>query len=266
MKRYSILLLVAILSLTACKKVPITGRKSFSLVGQGSLVATADQQYDQFLNEAQVVNGTTEANQVQRIGKDVATATESYLKENGYSDLIEDFKWEYNLVKSDQVNAWCMPGGKIAVYTGIMPITKTDEGLATVMGHEVAHAVAHHSGERMSTMLVQQLGGVALSVALQSQPQQTQELLMMAYGTGTQLGVILPYSRKHELEADKLGLVFMARAGYDPRKATEFWQRMQAQSQGAPPEFLSTHPNPERRIRDINSYMNKALKEYRPKN
>lgn len=176
---------------------------------------------------------------------------------------VEGFKWEFNLVDDNAVNAWCMPGGKVVFYTGILPITKTEKGLAVVMGHEVAHAIARHGNERMSQGLATQLGGVALGVALSNKPQQTQQIFNQAYGVGSTLGT-LKFSRKHESEADKMGAIFMALAGYNPQESVELWRRMKASSGGAaPPEFMSTHPSHDTRIKDLQAYMPKALKYYR---
>ena len=187
------------------------------------------------------------------------------MADNKMSDRIANYKWEFNLVQSNDVNAWCMPGGKVVFYTGILPYTKTETGLAVVMGHEIAHAVAWHGNERMSQGLAAQLGGLALDVALSQKPAATRNLFQLAYGVGATYGVLLPFSRTQESEADKLGLIFMAMAGYDPSEAVAFWQRMSAASGGnAPPEWMSTHPSDERRIRDIQAYMPKALKYYTP--
>jgi predicted Zn-dependent protease len=178
---------------------------------------------------------------------------------------LEGYKWEYKLVDSKDVNAWCMPGGKIVVYTGLLPITQNEAALAAVMGHEVSHAIFYHGNERMSQGLIQQLGGTALSVALANKPAATQNLFMTAYGVGSQVGVLLPYARKHELEADRYGLIWMSMAGYNPREAIGLWDRMEAASKGQkPPEFLSTHPSEGRRKEQLEKYMPEALKYYKP--
>jgi predicted Zn-dependent protease len=176
---------------------------------------------------------------------------------------IQNYSWEFNLVESDEINAWCMPGGKVVVYTGILPLTRDETGLAVVMGHEIAHAVAKHGAERVSHGLLVEFGGTALSAALSQKPQKTREIWMTAFGVGAQVGVMLPYSRTHETEADRLGLIFMAMAGYDPRTAVDFWTRMSQSGGGAPPEFLSTHPSDTTRIRNIESFMPEALSYYR---
>jgi len=200
---------------------------------------------------------------VRRVGGNIQRAVETYFAQHNLSDELDGYRWEFNLIDSKDANAWAMPGGKVVVYTGILPITKNETGLAVVMGHEIAHAVAQHGAERMSQGLLQQLGGVALSVALQNEPSTTQNLFMTAYGVGTTVGVMLPFSRTHESEADHLGLVFMAMAGYDPNAALDFWTRMAAQSGGNPPEFLSTHPSDETRIADLKKELPEAMSYYK---
>ncbi len=176
---------------------------------------------------------------------------------------IDGFQWEFNLVDDDVPNAWCMPGGKVVVYTGLLPLTQNETGLAVVMGHEIAHAVARHGNERMSQELALQLGGVALSVAIEKKPEETKQLFYSAYGIGSELGIVLPYSRLHETEADKLGLIFMAMAGYNPEEAIPFWTRMSQSGGQKPPEILSTHPADETRIRNLKEFMPEAMKYYR---
>ncbi len=202
---------------------------------------------------------------VKRVGVKIQKAVETYFAQKNLSKELAGYQWEFNVVESEEVNAWCMPGGKVVVYTGILPITKDETGLAVVMGHEIAHAIAEHGSERMSHGLMQQLGGVALSVALADEPELTQSLFMTAYGVGSTVGVMLPFSRTHESEADHLGLIFMAMAGYDPNAAVDFWTRMAANSQGAPPEWLSTHPSNETRIADIKKLLPEALQYYNKK-
>lgn len=251
--------------LVSCSTVPLTGRRQLDLIPSSQILTMSFSQYDQVLAQEKIVTNTDEARTVKSVGNNIAVAVESFLKQNGYQEEAGRFEWEFNLIQGDQVNAWCMPGGKVAFYTGIMPICKDDAGVAVVMGHEVAHAVAEHGSERMSQGLVQQLGGVALAVALSEKPQQTQQLFMTAYGLGSTVGYMLPHSRKQESEADKLGLIFMAIAGYDPREAPQFWERMASQSGGAaPPEFMSTHPSHSTRINNLNRYMKEALKYYNP--
>jgi predicted Zn-dependent protease len=255
------MLLVLLLMFSACKKVAITGRKQVTLIKESELVQMSDQEYRKFLSENKVVKGTKDAERVQRIGKQIADAVENYYRKNKLEAKIDDFAWEFNLVEDATVNAWCMPGGKVVFYTGILPICEDDDGLAVVMGHEVAHAVAQHGNERMSQGMMAQLGAAALSVATTSQPEQTQNLFMQAYGAGAQLGVLLPFSRKHESEADRLGLIFMAMAGFNPEKAPAFWERMSALSGGKePPVFVSSHPNSKTRVADLKAYIPVAKK------
>jgi predicted Zn-dependent protease len=250
--------------LAACSTVPVTGRQQLDIVPSGQILAMSSEQYDKFLSEHKVVSGTSEARMVQRVGRNIQSAVERYLADAGRRDLLAGYHWEFNLVQDDSINAWAMPGGKVVVYTGILPVTRDETGLAVVMGHEVAHAVAKHGNERMSQALLTQLGGVALSVALSQNPSVTNDLFLAAYGMGTQVGILLPYSRLQESEADRLGLIFMAMAGYDPRQADDFWERMAAKKQGeAPPEFLSTHPSDRRRIEDIRELIPEAMKYYR---
>ncbi|RZJ75331.1 MAG: M48 family peptidase [Flavobacterium sp.] len=236
----------------ACSTNPFTGSKDLNFVSNEQIFPTAFQQYDQFLKENKVVKGTADANRVVAVGQKIRAAAEKYLNAKGYKGYLEGYQWEYNLVQDPAVNAWCMPGGKIVVYTGILPITKDEAGLATVMGHEVAHALVNHGAQRMSAGQLQQLGAVGVGVAASGKTESTQGLIMQAYGLASEYGGMLPFSRKHETEADDIGLILMALAGYNPDKAVEFWQRMEANSGGgAPPEFLSTHPSGSTRIANI---------------
>ena len=253
----------------ACTRNAITGRNQLSLVSEFEIQNMAQSQYRQFLSENKVVSSgqSKDAEMVQRVGSRIASAVTSFYKGKGLGNELAGYKWEYNLVNSNDVNAWCMPGGKIVVYTGLLPITQNEAALAVVVGHEVAHAIAKHGSERMSQGLLQQLGGAALSVALSSKPQQTQSLFMQAYGIGSAVGFALPHSRNQEYEADQLGLIYAALAGYNPREAVPLWQRMQAASGGnKPPEFLSTHPAEENRIERLQKQMPEALKYYKPMN
>jgi len=266
MKLLKIFAPIILLALTVyyCSTVPITGRSQLSLVSASEMNAMSFQQYDEFLKQSKLSSNKVEVDMVKRIGVKIQNAVETYFAQNNMSAQLNGYQWEFNLVESEEVNAWCMPGGKVVVYTGILPITKDETGLAVVMGHEIAHAIAQHGAERMSQGLLQQLGGVALSVALADQPETTQNLFLTAYGVGTTLGVILPYSRTHESEADRLGLIFMSMAGYDPNAAVDFWTRMAAQKGGAaPPEFLSTHPSDQTRIADIKKHLPEALQYYK---
>lgn len=255
--------LLFLISVMGCKTVPLTGRKQLSLLPSSEVQSMSYTQYDEVLRTSKVITGTEQSEMVKRVGNRIKTAVEAYLAENGSSKLLDGYQWEFNLIESEVVNAWCMPGGKVAFYTGIMPICQDELGVAVVMGHEVAHAIARHGSERMSQGIVTQMGGVALAVALQEKPAETQALFMGAYGVGSQVGVLLPFSRLHESEADQLGLTFMAMAGYDPRVAPEFWKRMSSLGGGAqPPEFMSTHPSNETRIENLNTWMPDAMKYY----
>lgn len=229
----------------------------------------ATSQYQQFLSSNKVVSVSSnrDAEMVKRVGDRIVRAVETYYANKGMSEKLNGFKWETNLVEDKAVNAWCMPGGKIVVYTGILPITQNEAALAAVMGHEVSHALLQHGNQRMSQGIVQQLGGVALSVALANKPQETQDLFLTAYGVGSAVGVMLPFSRKHELDADRYGLIWTAMAGYNPQEAIGLWERMEKASTGQkPPEFLSTHPSEGRRIDQINKYLPEAMQYYKPVN
>jgi predicted Zn-dependent protease len=256
-------LAVAASVLVACSTVPITGRKQLDLVPNSTMLSTSLQEYDKFLKEHKLSTNQEETQMVKRVGTRIEKAVEQYFQEKSLSRQLDGYAWEFNLVEDKEANAWCMPGGKVVVYTGILPITKDEAGLATVMGHEIAHAVARHGNERMSQALLAQMGGMALAVALEQHPSQTNQLWMAVYGMGAQVGILLPYSRLQESEADHLGLIFMAMAGYDPNKAVEFWQRMSQTKTGqAPPEFLSTHPADENRIRKIKGLLPEAMQYY----
>jgi predicted Zn-dependent protease len=263
--RTALPVLLGIFLLVACATVPLTGRSQLILIPDSQVMALSFDQYGQFLKKHDVIKGTREAQMVQRVGRRIQKAVEMYLDQNGQANLLNGYKWEFNLVKDKQVNAFCMPGGKVVVYTGILPLTQNEAGLATVLGHEIGHAIARHGNERMSQGLVTQLGGAALGAALSSRPKETQELFMAAFGLGSQVGILLPYGRLQETEADHLGLIFMAMAGYDPHAAVNFWQRMASQKdQAAPPEFLSTHPSHATRIADIKNYLPTAMTYYHP--
>jgi len=246
----------------ACQPVPVTGRKQLDLVPDKQLQELAAQQYEEFLSQNEIVEGTDQAEMVEEVGIDIKNAVEGYFE--GDKERIEGLDWEFALVEDTLANAFAMPGGKVAVFTGILPITQDRTGLSVVMAHEIAHVVARHGNERMSQLLVAQLGGIALSEALKNNQEKTRQLALAAFGLGAQVGVLLPYSRVHESEADRLGLIFMALAGYDPREAIAFWKRMDASAGPRPPEFLSTHPSGETRIRQLEEYLPEALKYYRP--
>ncbi|PZX55822.1 M48 family metallopeptidase [Algoriphagus chordae] len=250
------------LILYSCATVPLTGRSQLALVPSEEIQPMVDQQYDEVLKEKKVVTNTADGQKILNVGNRMAKAVESYLASQGYQELADSFEWEFNLLQSEDVNAWCMPGGKVAFYTGIMPLTQSETGIAVVMGHEIAHAVASHSRERMSNGMLANMGVSVLSTAIGQNPTLTQAIFLQSVGMGSELGM-LSFSRKHELEADEMGLTFMAIAGYDPREAPIFWKRMLDKENGqAPPEFLSTHPASQTRIDKLNKHMPKALTFY----
>lgn len=269
MVRKLILLFVAGAFAVSCSTNSLSNKKTLTLLPESELQSMATTEYQSFLSKSKVVASTSnrDADMVKRVGNRIIRAVEAYYAEKGMSDKLSGFKWEVNLVDDATVNAWCMPGGKIVVYTGILPITQNEAALAAVMGHEVSHALLQHGNQRMSQGLLQQLGGVALAVAVSNKPAETQNLFMGAYGVGTTVGVMLPFSRNHELEADKWGLIFTAKAGYNPQEAIGLWERMEKASNGQkPPEFLSTHPSEGRRIEKLKELMPEALKYYQPMN
>lgn len=257
---------VLIATVVACSKVPLTNRKQMNLIPESELVAMSLTSYKDFLKDNPPVNSAdADAQMVKRVGERVKNAIVKYMQQNKLYSRIKDYKWEFNLVNDKQVNAWCMPGGKVVVYAGLLPVTKDEPSLALVMGHEIAHAIARHGNERMSQGLLAQAGGMAVDFATLNKNPQTRALFMTAYGVGANVGVLLPYSRLQESEADKLGLIFMAMAGYDPRVGPDFWKRMSAASGGQKvPEILSTHPSDQTRINNLNKFMPQALKYYKP--
>jgi predicted Zn-dependent protease len=236
-----------------------------SLLPESDLVAMSLEAYQGFLDTSEVLTSGNEVTLVNKVAGKISKSVEKILQEQGYADRLADFQWEFHVVESDQVNAWCMPGGKVVVYTGILDVTKDESGLAVVLGHEIAHAVARHGNERMSQQLVAYTGFTALDIALANKPAETRDLLLTAAGVGATVGVLLPFSRAQESEADRLGLIFMADAGYNPNSAVGFWQRMAENGGADVPEFLSTHPSHETRIEDIqNKYIPEAIKYYQP--
>jgi len=256
--------ILVFLLLMACAEVPITHRQSLQLLPESQLATLALQEYDKVLKSSKLSTNRQQVEMVREVGFKIAKASEAFLAEAGMQSQIKTLKWEFNLVEDDKLaNAWVMPGGKAAVYTGILPYTQNKTGLAVVLGHEVAHAIAGHGNERMSQGLLAQMGGVALSVALSQNSAATRNLFMQAYGAGASVGLLLPYSRLHESEADRIGLTLMARAGYDPREAVPFWERMNQKAERRPPEFLSTHPAPATRIANIKKYIPEAMVYYR---
>jgi predicted Zn-dependent protease len=266
MKRGAVVCLVLLAFLiAACSTVPITGRRQLSLVSKGEMQTMSYQQYGEFLKTSKLSTNKQGTAMVQRVGLRVQKAVETYFASKQMSDQLDGYKWEFNLVDNDTtVNAWCMPGGKVVVYSGLLPVARNETGLAVVMGHEIAHAVADHGGERMSQEMLAQLGGTVLSELMKDKPAETKNLWLNVYGVGAQYGGLLPFSRLHESEADQLGLIFMAMAGYEPGEAITFWQRMSASNKGgAPTEFMSTHPSDETRIANLQKLVPEARTYYR---
>jgi predicted Zn-dependent protease len=264
-KKYVVLSVVVTTALlVACAKVPITKRRQLNLIPESEMIGMSLQAYQQFLDTNKVLApNDPKTEMVRRIGNKIKNSVEQFLAQEGQSKRVEGFAWEFNVVDADVVNAWCMPGGKVVVYTGILPVTQDEQSLAVVMGHEIAHAIARHGNERMSQAMGLQLGGMAVSVALSEKPALTRNVFLQSYGIGSQLGM-LAYGRNHETEADKMGLIFMAMAGYDPRVAVNFWERMGALGGNKPPEILSTHPSDETRAATLKEFMPTALKYYKP--
>lgn len=253
--------------LTSCPKNAVTGRGQFKLLPESELQNLANSQYRQFLSTSRVISNSSnrDAEMVNRVGRRITQAVTDYYSEKGISNQLKGNNWEYNLVDDRTVNAWCMPGGKIVVYSGLLPVTQNEAALAVVMGHEVSHAIFQHGNERMSASLGAQVVGAGLSVSMANKPAETRAIFNAAFGVGTAVGVLLPFSRKHELEADHYGLIWAAMAGYNPREAIPLWQRMEAMSAGSkPPEFLSTHPSEGTRIQKLEKYMSEALQYYKP--
>jgi len=258
-----LVVLSGLLLLSGCTEVEITGRKQFNIVPDSTMNSMSFQSYGEFVSTHKLSTNAEQTQMVKRVGSRIQNAVEQYCTNNNIKDRLAGYEWEFNLVEDPNVNAWCMPGGKVVVYTGILPVAQGETGLAVVMGHEIAHAFAKHGAERMSQALLVELGGVALSTALKDRPELTKNLFMQSYGIGTKLGV-LKYSRTHESEADHLGLVFMAMAGYNPQEAISFWQRMAAQKTGAQPlEFLSTHPADQTRIQNLKELLPDAMRYYK---
>lgn len=253
--------------LVACSENALSGKKQLTLLPESELQNMAVQEYQQFLSKNKVVasSNNRDAEMVNRVGNRIVRAVETYYAEKGLSEKLAGYKWETKLVDDKAVNAWCMPGGKIVVYTGLLPVTQNEAALAAVMGHEVSHALLQHGNQRMSQGLLATVGQVALAVAVADKPQETQNLFLGAYGAGAQIGVLLPFSRKHELEADRYGLIWTAMAGYNPEEAIGLWERMEKLSNGQkPPEFLSTHPTEGRRIDQIRKFLPEAMTYYKP--
>jgi predicted Zn-dependent protease len=267
MKRI-IIILLAVAGFTACTRNAVTGRKQLSLLPESQLQQMAVSEYQGFLSKNNVVSTNTskDAEMVRRVGSRIAAAITDYYTKQGKGGILNGYKWEFNLVDNKEVNAWCMPGGKVVVYTGLLPVTQNEAALAVVLGHEITHAVARHGNERMSQEMLTQGLGAVVNVATANDPK-VNGIFNTVYGPGSQLGYTLPNSRNQEYEADHFGLIFSAMAGYNPREAVTFWERMAAASGGQkPPEILSTHPADTNRITKIKGYMDEALKYYRPVN
>ena len=267
MKKLLVTILVTVFPLfwAGCSRVAVTDRRQLNLIPDSMMLSLSLQQYEEFLAQAKISQNTAQSAMVERVGRRIQAAVEQYFVQTDRADELADYQWQFTLVESEEQNAWVLPGGKVVVYTGLLPITKDEGGLATVLGHEIAHAVANHGGERMTHSLIVELGGMALDKAMEQRPDKTRELFSTAYGLTSDVGVILPFSRLQESEADRLGLIFMAMAGYDPRQAVDFWQRMAAAETGAKtPTLLSTHPSNERRISDIQEHLPEALTYYAP--
>jgi predicted Zn-dependent protease len=259
MRNKILLSLFALLFLYACTKNTFTGRQSLNIIPFATINQLSNDEYRTFLKQNKTLSSGKEVDMVRRIGNDLKAATEVYYKSKGKAADLKEFAWEFNVVDDPKtVNAFCMPGGKVVVYTGILSVTKNEDALAVVMGHEIAHALAHHGNERMSQGLIAQLGLASLDLALAQKPAATRQLLMTAAGAGAQVGVMLPFSRKHESEADEIGLYLMTMAGYNPDEAAPFWQRMSGSGGSRPPEFMSTHPDPARRSEDLKKLTPKA--------
>jgi predicted Zn-dependent protease len=258
-----VLLIGGLLFVYACATVPVTGRNQLSLISNAEIIPMANQQYAEVIRKGPLSRNAEQTAMIKRVGVNIQRAVEQYMADKNLSNQLNGFAWEFNLIDEPTVNAWCMPGGKVAFYTGILPVCKDEVGVAVVMGHEVAHAIANHGRERMSQQMVAQVGVQSLGALMGQNPTLGNDLFMQAVGAGTGLGM-LKFSRQHESEADKMGLIFMAMAGYDPQEAPRFWERMAALSQGQePPEFLSTHPSSETRVRDLNTWMPEAMQYYK---
>lgn len=255
----SLILLLTLIE--ACTSVPVTNRRQLAFLPEAQLVSMANDNYSQVLSQSKVIREGEQAEMIQRVGRRMQQAVEIYLQEKGLANEIKGYDWQFSLIDEDVANAWAMPGGKVAFYTGILPICETEAGVAVVMGHEIAHVVARHGNERMSQGLLQQGGALALDKLLESKPTETRNLFQAAYGMGSNLAFSLAYSRLHESEADEMGLMFMAIAGYDPAEAAPFWQRMSAGGQ-SPPEFFSTHPNPDKRAQRLQELLPSANEYY----
>lgn len=259
----TLMIFVTALVLQSCGSVPFTGRRQLQLVSDEEVIALSLQQYQDFMRTAPVEKGTTNAQMVSRIGNRIANAVKTFYTNNGYASELDNYTWEFSLVKNNSVNAFAMPGGKVVIYTGLLPVTQSEDALAVVIGHEIAHVIARHSSERMSQQVALQYGG-AIAGGLLGNSKATKQLGNAVFGLGAQYGVMMPYARKQEYEADEIGLILMAMAGYNPQVAVPFWTRMsQSSSGGQVPEFLSTHPTDSKRIARMESIMPNVLQHYK---
>lgn len=259
-KKIITLAIIAIVAV-GCSKVMFTGRKQVKLIPSSEMTAMAVQSYADFL-DANGISGNIEYQELlNTVGRKMQKAVEEYMTKEGQESQLANYAWEFNVVESDEVNAWAMPGGKIVFYSGIMPVCKNEQGVAVVMGHEIAHVLAQHGNERMSQQMMAQLGSIALNEYIQTEPERTQYIYNTAFAIGAQYGALLPYSRLHEREADRIGQIIMALAGYDPAYAVNFWKDMESMSAGqAPPEFMSTHPSYDTRIQVLTDNIQDARK------
>jgi len=261
-----LVLTIVFLILLSCATVPVTGRRQLALMPSSTLNSLSFQQYSEFMSGHRLSGNAAATQMVKNVGNGIKDAVRIYMTQQGSADALQGYEWEFNLIDDSLVNAWCMPGGKVVVYTGLLSVAKDETDLAVVMGHEIAHAIANHGNERMTQGIIANMGSIALSEALKNKPEETKAIFQTAYGVGVQLGALLPYSRLHESEADHMGLIFMAMAGYDPNKAVGFWERMTAmKAGGGPPEFLSTHPSDATRISQIKALIPEAMQYYKKK-
>lgn len=259
----ALITLTTMIVLSNCSTIPLIGRKQLTLLPESQLISMSATNYKDFLDTMSLSKDSKNIVLLDQVGNNISKSVEQYLRENGLQSRLKDFDWEFALIDSKVPNAWCMPGGKICFYTGILPYTKNADGMAVVMGHEIAHAVARHGNERMTQQLLAVAGEMALGEFIKSKPQETQAIFMNVFSVGANVGIFLPYSRKHEYEADRLGLIFMAMAGYNPEEAIEFWTRMSEMSGARPPEFLSTHPSDAKRIANMKKCLPEAMTYYK---
>lgn len=259
MKR--ILLMMTILVIAgSCSNVMITGRRQLLLLSDSEILSMSATAYRQFVDSVPASGNVAASDMVKRVGRNISVAVEAYMRSHRLEGELSKLQWEFNLVADTTVNAFCMPGGKVVFFDGILPYTQTEAGIAVVMGHEIAHAVAKHSNERMSQQMLAQYGAVITDIILSNKSEKTRSVVQTVYGIGATVGVILPYSRQHEYEADRLGAIFMAMAGYDPNEAVTFWERMASKSSGSAFEFMSTHPSDSKRILKLKEIIPEAMR------